>query len=434
MTPRPPRNHRDASLRNRVAITLAMFGAVVSLGLATVIYFASHDLEARLIDDTLKAELEDYIARRSRNPRSLPEQTATIRAYVVTEEGGARPPPPEVVGLPLGSASLQLDGVDYLSLSRKAGPQRFVVLYDTTALQHRERGFLLLLAGSVLLVTLAAAMAGRWLAGRLIAPVNDLVRRVSELHPEDEPVALEPEFPWAEVRQLAADFDAYLRRLHDFHERERLFTGDISHELRTPIAVIQGAADLLLLDPKIDGRNRSRLQRIARAVAEMGEISRALLALARERDDPGISAAAQAEPILEELRTRFDELYRQQEIGFRLERIEPCASRVEPAAFSMVLTNLLRNAANATREAGGGEVLISTTKDAVWVTDQGGGLPSQPAEQLFRPYVRGPNSQGAGLGLSLVQRLCDRQGWSIALEDGEGHGARAILRLAPPAE
>ena len=52
------------------------------------------------------------------------------------------------------------------------------------------------------------------------------------------------------MQQLAADFDAYPRRLQAFNERENLFTGDISHELRTPLAVIASATELLLDDPE----------------------------------------------------------------------------------------------------------------------------------------------------------------------------------------
>ncbi len=94
------------SLRNRVAVTLAVFGAVVSMILAIAIYLASHDLEQRLIDDTLNAELDDLVERRKRNPESLPERTATIRAYVVTPDGSVGHVPREVVALGTGQHQL----------------------------------------------------------------------------------------------------------------------------------------------------------------------------------------------------------------------------------------------------------------------------------------------------------------------------------------
>ena len=270
------------SLRNRVAVTLALFGAVASLTLAVVIYLVSHDLERRLVDDTLNAELDDLVERRERNPLSLPERTATIRAFVVPHLQDIAPVPPKVAALLPGQHQLVLDETPFRAAVRLVGDQRFIVLYDVSALQRRERGFVLLLAASVVLITGISALAGRRLATRAIAPVTQLVRRAAELRPQDSHRPLAGEFPWIEVQQLAADFDDYHRRLHDFIERERLFTGDVSHELRTPLAVISGAVELLLADRSLDERNRARAARIGRAVAEMSEMTGALLALARE--------------------------------------------------------------------------------------------------------------------------------------------------------
>jgi hypothetical protein len=109
------------SLRNRVAVTLALFGGMVSLTLAAVIYLASQDLERRLIDETLTAELDDYVVRRERNPHSLPERTATIRAFVVTPGGNSAQVPEAVTGLVPGRHRLVLDGIPYRAAVRSVG-------------------------------------------------------------------------------------------------------------------------------------------------------------------------------------------------------------------------------------------------------------------------------------------------------------------------
>ncbi len=416
------------SLRNRVAVTLAVFGGVVSLMLAFIVHLASQDLERRLIDETLTAELDDYVARRARNPQSLPERTATILAFVVTP-GNQRAEVPRVVAeLPSGRHPLELDGVPYRAAVREVGDQRFVVLYDVSALKRREQGFLLLLAGSVILITLISALAGRWLAGRTIAPVTELVQRVAERSPEaDPPPPLADAFPWQEVQQLAHDFDIYLQRLHDFIERERLFTGDVSHELRTPLAVIKGATELLLDDPALDQRNQLRVARIGRAVAEMGEISGALLALAREQDGaPVHPGRCDAEAVARELIERYQSLLRGKELKLSLQVDEPPQVTADHAVLAMVLGNLLRNALSFTET---GEVRVHLASDSIRVEDTGQGIDETTAPQLFRPYVRGENSQGAGLGLSLVQRLCERQGWSVSLANRPSGGTVAELRL-----
>lgn len=420
------------TLRNRVAITLALFCAVVSLALATTIYFASHDLEARLIDDTLTAELDDYVARRQRNPLSLPEHTATIRAYVVAEQGGTRPIPDEIETLTPGRHNLVVDGISYRAAVRKVRDQRFVVLYDTSALHQRETGFLILLSGSVLIVTLISALAGRWLAALIIAPVTELARRVAQLHPEDEPTTLAREFPWVEIHQLAGDFDTYLRRLHDFIERERLFTGDVSHELRTPIAVINGATELMMLDTTLDDKNRNRVARISRAATEMGEISAALLALAREQGDTSSpSTECDVLPVVKEVIERYRDLFRHKPVTLVLDVGTPSHIQVDHAILSMVLGNLLRNALSFTER---GEVHIRLDADNIRVEDSGPGLGTDNPTELFQPYVRGSRSRGAGLGLSLVWRLCEHEGWRIILENRPDGGTLAQLCLSTPGD
>ncbi|MCG6967616.1 MAG: HAMP domain-containing histidine kinase [Chromatiaceae bacterium] len=419
------------SLRNRVAVTLAVFGAVVSLTLATVIYFVSHDLERRLIDDTLTAELDDLIERRQRNPESLPERTATIRAYVVVPAADLGRVPREVAALGTGQHQLLLDDTPYRAAVRQVGERRYVVLYDVSALQRRERGFLLLLAGSVLLITLISALSGRRLATRVIAPVTELVQRAAELRPEDPLQPLAGQFPWIEVQQLAADFDDYLARLHDFIERERLFTGDISHELRTPLAVIAGATELLLDDPTLDEPNKARAARIGRAVAEMSEMTGALLALAREQETSSTPTADCDVPsVVDELVDRYRELFRAKPVELLVEIAARPRLRADRAVLSMVLGNLLRNALSFTSA---GQVKVRVGPDAIEVQDTGTGIGNVDVAALFRPYVRGANSAGAGLGLSLVQRLCARHGWQVALANLPGGGtvARLVFKTGP---
>ncbi len=416
------------SLKNRLSITLAIFGGLVSLVLATIIYVASHDLEARLIDDTLTAELDDYVERHQRNPQSIPEKTATIQAYVVTSQIDTKHIPEAIINLKPEQHHVILDGVSYRASMRTVADQRYIVLYNTSTLQQRETGFLILLSVSVLLVTLISAFAGRLLAARVIAPVNELALRISELDPEDEHTPLAEEFPWIEVRRLAEDFDIYLQRLHDFIERERLFTGDVSHELRTPLAVISGATDLMLADEKLDERHRKRVVRIARAEKEMGEITAALLALAREQGDASNhSTECDVESIARELISRYQEIFKHKAITVKLHVNKPLRVRAEQAILSMVLGNLLRNAFSFTEQ---GEIVVSIDEHSIRVDDNGPGLGEYQPEELFQPYVRGDHvSSGAGLGLSLVWRLCKRIGWKIELHERSEGGTQAQLWL-----
>jgi signal transduction histidine kinase len=257
---------------------------------------------------------------------------------------------------------------------------------------------------------------------------------VAQLRPEDDPPPLAREFPWAEVERLATDFETYLVRLHAFIERERLFTADVSHELRTPLAVIKGATELLLTDPSLAPRSQGRVARIDRAVAEMGEISGALLALAREQEAPATAPPiCEVETVARELVARYRELFRGKHLALTLTVLARPRIAADRAVLALVLGNLLRNALNFTSA---GEVVVRLEADAVAVEDTGPGLGVDDPSRLFRPYIRGDGSDGAGLGLSLVQRLCARQGWTITLADRPQGGTEATLGFgaaaAPP--
>jgi len=420
------------SLRRRVALTLAAFSGVVGLALAGLIYVASHDLERRLIDETLTAELDDLIARRGRNPDSLPERTATIRAFVVDPSAGTALVPPVVDALAPGRHEITLAGIPYRAAVRPVGAQHFVVLFDVSALRRRERIFALVLGAAVVLTTAVSALAGWWLASRVIAPVTGLARRVAALRPEDAPPPLADEFPWSEVHALAADVDGYLARLHAFMERERQFTGDISHELRTPLAVITGAVELLQADPRLNEQQRVRVARIARAVDEMSEMAAALLALAREQGSGRAQASGcEVAAVAAELIERYRGLVGAKPVTLELDVCARPTLPVDRAVLSMVLGNLVRNALSFTAA---GQVLVRVEDRAVAVSDTGPGIGAQVGADVFQPYVRSHDSQGVGLGLSLVRRLCVRQAWTIALAERPGGGtvARLHFNVAAP--
>jgi signal transduction histidine kinase len=107
--------------------------------------------------------------------------------------------------------------------------------------------------------------------------------------------------------------------------------------------------------------------------------------------------------------------------------IKPPRVAADHAVLAMTIGNLLRNALTFTDS---GEVLVTLESNTIQVEDTGQGLQTPEIQQLFRPYVRGGDSRGAGLGLSLVQRLCQRQGWQITLANRPGGGTVARLTFS----
>ncbi|RCX31909.1 sensor histidine kinase [Thioalbus denitrificans] len=415
------------SLRARVVLAFALFGAGLSLLLMAGLFVAVHDLERRLVDEALTAELEDYISRRNRNPHSPPPDTTTVRGFVEPSERFSRDIPAAVRSLPEGRHALVLADRPYLVAVAERHGSRFWLLYDESQVLRRERQIILILAGAALLMTLLSAAGGLWLAGRVIAPVSQLSRRVQTLGPGDLPAALGQDYPRDEVGELARAFERFQRRLQAFIRRERAFTADISHELRTPLAVISGAAEVLLTDPALESRARARVERIARAVDEMGELTSALLVLAREEAGEAVTTAqCDVDSLIHEIVEKHRHLLRDKPVTVELGADDsPCVA-AERTLLAVVLGNLVRNAFTYTRA---GRIRIHLDRDGVVVEDTGPGLPQELGERILEPHVSGPGSAGAGIGLSLVRRICNRYGWRLELASQSGEGTRARLRF-----
>lgn len=418
---------RRHSLRFRVAAAFAGLGAFLSLVFAVGIWFAAHNVSQRLMDQTLKAELDDYMARRARNPRSLPPDTATLRGYVAAAGAGFSEIPAAMRDLSPGKHEITIDGAPFrVSVADQAGGgDRYYILFNEERQQRREQGFLAYLIAGALLMTLLAAAGGLWLAGRVIAPLTELARAVGHAPAENPPRLSSGNSPEDEISELTRAFDRYMSRLAAFIERERTFAADASHELRTPLAVIRGASEVLAEDANLTPAQAQRVARIERAAIEMSALISALLLLAREEDTP-VDQSCNCERLVRQAVERYRPRAVRRGNSIELAIEAAVELEVAPALFSIVIDNLVRNAVAHTE---GGTVNVRLCADRLIVADTGIGISSEEIGRVFQRYYRGASSGGAGIGLSLVKRICDRQHWEIALENRAGGGATATLRF-----
>ena len=418
------------SLRFRGGLAFALFGCLVSVLLSGWLYLASHEASLRLMDETLKAELKDYLTRRQRNPHSLPQATVTVVGYVTPAPAGAPSPPEKLLRLPPGLTSLKLQGAPYRLLIQDVGESRYYLLYNETHQAARETRFVGLLGIGVLVSTLLASTGGLWLAGRVIAPVSVLARRVKALEPEASHAPLGEDFPRDELGELAGAFDRYLTRLGAFIERERAFTADVSHELRTPLSIIQGAAEIQEDDSSLSDRQRARALRVQRAAQDMAEIISALLVLAREQqvsNTPPTSLAI----LVEEAVERHRHLLENKATAVKLQLEANPGLAADRTLLLIVVSNLIRNAFQHTDA---GEVHIRLTREELRIADTGRGIPETELARIFQRHYKGSDSRGEGIGLSLTKRICDRYGWSIRVESRSGRGTEVRLRFEATAD
>lgn len=410
-------------------LALALLGGGVSLVLTLTLFFATQHLTQQLLEESLHAELEDYIARRLRNPQSLPPDARLVKGYVSAHPAQDPRLPVPLIPLTPGGYALTLDDIPCQVIVADRADLRFYMVYDATHILIRAQRFGLLLAGMGLGMVVLSVLVGGWLAWRVTLPVAALAQRVQAADLRAAwPATASTDYGSAEIAALAAAFERQLARLGSFIERERAFTADVSHELRTPLAVIQGAVEVLETVEDLPPPQAERLARIARAVRQATELTAALLALAREENGAAQEQHCAVVPVVQDALDKLRPLIRHKPVTVRWEMQATPEVAAHPMLLFIVVSNLIRNAFAFT-EVGTVRVLVEARR--VMVCDTGSGIGSGDAAHIFQRYYKGSTSQGAGIGLSLVKRICDRYQWEICLTSAEQGGTQAELVFTP---
>ena len=430
-SPRRPPTRFRRRLRTRIILSYVLLGVGLTLALAFATNYARNRVENQLIEDLMNRNIDEFARRYYVDPETKPAlPVQQMIGYVFTPDSERlRRDFPEWALLSDGIYGM--NGVDeegnpfsYKLAVRKTPDTWFFLAYEMTQSIRGERQFNNALVGVVVVFTLLSLLVGWWAASRVMSPVSELAERLRLSGRSSEPEALADHFPDDEVGQLASALDDYAARLTEVVQRDREFNADVSHELRTPLAVIKGAVELLLSRPDLDDKSRTRLQRIQRAERQCTDLISALLLLSRnERGHGSADVGRIAEQLLQMHRAQLGG----KALELRMEGERGLVVDAPEAAVAVALGNLVGNAVKYTPQ---GEVVVRLSPSAVQVVDSGPGLSSEEAARLFERGFRGTHaahSQGGGIGLSIVRRLCDLYGWNVRVVPGEDRGVVATL-------
>lgn len=428
---RPPGRRR---LRTRIITSFVLLGFGLTALFAVAMVHLRNRLENQLIEKTLQREVDNLVRHVETNPDEPPfylvfdaRTFSDANAYKINPLYRDLKPGVHEIREPDARGAMQVYKVAVRrGISREGKPFTSLVRYNVTDAAATSDLLTRWLLAAVLAFTLFALVLGWWSASRVMAPVSELARRLRRSGNSSEPEALAPDFADDEVGELARALDDYAARLTEVVQRDREFNADVSHELRTPLAVIRGAAELLLAKPDLDERTRTRLLRIQRAEQQCSDLIGALLLLSRnERAVGQCDVAKVAQQLLESHRAQLGG----KPVELRLEGEPSLPLQVPESALAVALGNLIGNAVKYTPS---GEVVVRVLPQAVEVIDSGPGLSAEDAARLFERGYRGTHaghSQGGGIGLSIVRRLCALYGWDVRVRPGDERGVMATLRF-----
>lgn len=416
-------------LRSRIVLSFLLFGTLLSVLFALSTLFLQNYLEDQLIGATLKQELDDYVTQLRLDPSVVEPFYTRIQGYITRPGDPNQTVDGAVRGLPTGVHEVRIAGGLYKAAVRKEDDLWAFLIYDVSDNQRLKKQLIAALVGVVLVFSLGSFMLGAWASHRVMKPVSDLAARLDTLSSEGKPERLSVHFADDEVGQLAAALDSYADRLHQLVERDREFNADVSHELRSPLTVITGATELLLAQPNLDEKVRTRLLRIARAARQSADITTALLHMVRaEQGIDKDSSAHNVGRIVDEVVHLYEPLIGNKPLTLRVVENDRVSIIAPESVVAVTIGNLIGNAMRYTPE---GEVVIVIGNGRVAIEDTGPGIPEEELEHVFERHYRGQNitGKGAGLGLAIVKRLCELYGWSIHFSNREAGGLRAELRF-----
>jgi len=289
---------------------------------------------------------------------------------------------------------------------------------------HGSRGPqpLTALALSLAIGLLLAVLAAWWLAHVTVAPLRKLDAAAAELGRGQFPASL-PEAGPRELAALTHRFNAMAAQVRDLLEARTTLLAGLSHDLRTPLARMRLALEMLARRP-----DPAWIERIDQDIGAMDQLVGELLELARGFGSE-TAVATDLGALLEDMAAQA------RSIGADV-RVEATSQvlAVPPASLRRVLGNLLDN---AQRYAGGPIVMRGVAGASgyrIGVLDSGSGIPEDQLEAVFRPFHRVEGSRntatgGTGLGLAIVRQLSQAHGWHIELGNRPEGGLAAWLHL-----
>ena len=435
---------------NTVSLRLRVIAAVMAV-LAAILILLSIAVNAIFIAqsnrslDTLlagQAQLARQLARAGAGPQQIVNrvQAGGVEAYLVLKNGTE-------FGTPITAGPTVKTTTITLNAPTRVDGAQLTLAVDTSLVSGARRTLrrVLLITGLIALLVSAALVAA---AVRLaLRPLDSMAALAKTISQGNRGSRLAPTRTDTEIGQTAQAFDEMLdelegaeTRARQAEERTRAFLADAAHELRTPIAGVQAAAETLLHhDDQLDHEERQHLQvLLVREAERAGALISNLLAAARL--DAGIDLDLAPVSLRTLVHSEIDRV--------RLMRPEAkvtmsgpeVVARADAAKVSSILRNVIDNALRAAGPQGMVHIVVREQDQfaiaEIW--DSGPGVPPSERERIFERLVRldhgrASDAGGSGLGLAIARGYARAHGGDLTCEDPRGIGAmfRLVLPLEP---
>ena len=286
----------------------------------------------------------------------------------------------------------------------------------------------------------AVLILGLWALGSLylrrvigdISALTDLSRRIS-----GGSFGLKTDhLPDGELGELAAEINTLSVEVARSDKLQTEFISSVSHELRTPLTAIAGWAETLGYDEAIAGDSRRGIDIIAKETGRLTKMVGELLEFTRIQDGrfrlnlETVDVAAEVEDAI----FTYSRLLQQEQVELHYDCDEESVPLIEadPERLRQVLLNILDNAVKYGKDGGQVDVAVQAEGETVLITvrDHGPGIPENELVHVKEKFYKGSGkARGSGIGLAVCEEIVTRHGGKLMIENAEGGGTLAGVRL-----
>jgi signal transduction histidine kinase len=272
--------------------------------------------------------------------------------------------------------------------------------------------------GVILLLLLVLVITNRLILGRLWQPFYSILSELKLFNVTDNREIPSSNTTIDEFNELQAEVTAMAERVKKDYKDLKTFTENASHELLTPIAVINSKLDTLIQTENFNEHQSKLLNDLYSAVSRLSRLNQSLLLLVKiENKLLNDRQHLDLQEIIEELLYQLEDIFSDKQITVTSTLSE---KKIEASNYLMeiLLNNLIINAVRHNRT--GGEIIISLTAENLTIKNTGEPI-ALNAENIFTRFHKSSTSEGSGLGLTISKQICESLGYQLVYSYQEPH-------------
>ena len=445
--------HNKLTLRVRMALWFTLSVVAVTGVFFAALYFTTRAKLTALLRDDLSLALEQLSSQVEMKKGRLIFEAETpvkpgISYYIMEDNGSELASYGEDIALfdaePVragaftrarenGEEWLLLDSMP-ISVEEETIRIRVVISCAQTA--QTLSLFRTIFALGVPAMTALAALIGFQIARHSLQPIHRIIACADEIAGGDLSRRV-PEEPQAdELGELTRTLNRMLASLEDSFRRERRFTSDASHEMRTPVAVILAYAESLRESSELPAQEREKAETILNECRRMQRMIEQMLTLTRGQEGryPVVMEQICLNDVFDGVQAVLEPLAEKRRIALHFQIDASICLTADQSLITQLLLNLTENAVKYGKA--GGDVWVSAVQQGeqaiLTVADNGIGVSAENLPHLFERFFRADTARdrtGTGLGLSIAQWIVQLHGGTIRAESELGAGTRFIVTL-----